>query len=469
MAKQAKVKDEQRKPITHENIYKVMLWVTYIVAGAFLVINLVKLNVPGIISIGGSLVLFSGVLLFMRKMGIRMYTKEFVVSVGLELIIFAISLFSGESYSDDFPMFLACIGMAGMYMEPKFTKIQIIIADVLLAAMYVISPAKGGALGQYILCYAIFTLAGFLFHLTIKRGRAFIDISGRHATEADNLLWTMHEMGEKLERDFNKSSESIEASTRGLEQGSVVVINSAGEVSERCGDVQKTIHAAGTQIQSLNSRVRGFEESLAENTGNMEAMMTQLHNVSEIIERTSSAVTEMREQMTEVAEIAERLGEISFKTTLLSLNAAVEAAHAGAAGAGFAVVAGEMKELSENSERFSEQVAEVVGHLLGRVERISDQFSGSARALNRSETRMSELQQSFGQLTQQFEALYENIGEQTRSVEAVDEIFGQLNEKVSEMKQSSAENQSTVEDIVKAMDDYRENIGRVIANTKVSV
>ncbi|MBQ9948349.1 MAG: hypothetical protein IJO91_08165 [Oscillospiraceae bacterium] len=473
MAKKEKVQktrktaEERRKPITHDKIYKIMLWVTFIVAGAFFLINVFKMNVPGIIAVGGAILLFAAVVFVMKKVRIRSYTKEFVVSIGLEFIIFAISLFSGESYSDDFPMFLAVIGMSGMYMEPKYTRTQIVIADVLLGIMYLVDSKKGGPLGQYILCVVIFTLAAILFFLAIKRGRAFIDMSGQQTLQTQNLLWKVQEMGEDLEKDFNESSARIADSTKQLEAGSVSVIEGAGSVADRCKDVHQKIRVTGTQIVQLNKHVKTFEEALGENGENMEAMTSQLQHVNELIERTSTAVSDMKQQMNEVAAIAEQLNEISFKTTLLSLNAAVEASHAGAAGAGFAVVATEMKELSENSERFSDRVAEVVSHLLAQVERISEQFGGTTAAIDRSAGTMTELQGSFSALTQQFESLYDNINEQTRSVEAVDEIFEQLKTEVADMKLSSAENKTTVEDIVKAMDDYRENIGKVIVNTRV--
>lgn len=459
--------EERRKPMTHEKIYKIMVWVTFIVAGAFLVINLVKFNVPGIIAIGGSMLVLAGILFALKKMAVRVYTRELALSIALEGIIFAISLFSGESYSDDFPLFLAAIGMSGMYMEPKFTKIQIIVADVLLALMYLINPDKGGALGQYILCAVMFTLAGALYCLTITRGRAFIDIADKQASASNNLLWTMQEMGEKLEKDFDESSARIADSTQNLENGSALIITSTEDVSDRCALVQDKIRVTGKQIENLNKHVKVFEDSLSENTNNMEAMRGQLQNVNDIIERTSSAVNDMKQQMNEVASIAEQLGTISFKTTLLSLNASVEASHAGAAGQGFAVVASEMKELSEISERFAERVAEVVSHLLGQVERISDQFGGSTAALKRSENKMTELQGSFTELTKDFETLYDNIGEQTRSVEDVDEMFAQLREKIAYMKNNSSENKETVNEIIKAMDEYRENIAKVIVNTRV--
>ncbi len=457
-----------KKPITHEKIFKIMLWITFIVAGAFLLINVIKLNVPGMIAIGGSLVAFIITLFIMKWRHTRMVTKELVLGISLELIIFAISLFSGESYSDDFPMFLAVIGMTGMYMEPNFTKVQIVIADVLLVAMYIINPGKAESLSQYILCLVIFTLAAFLVLLTIKRGRSFIDMNREQALRSEELLWSMREMGEKLEIDFNKSSQRIDDNTRNLEKGSVTIIRGAGEVSDSCGSVQDKIHKTSHNITELNDQVRKFETALSENGSNMHAMTVQLDTVNDIINKTSKAVTDMKTQMNEVAAIAEQLGNISFKTTLLSLNASVEASHAGSAGAGFAVVASEMKELSDNSDRFSERVSEVVSHLLMQVETISEQFESSTRALQRSENTMSELQDSFDHLTDRFESLYKNIEEQTENVADVDTIFRELKQKVAEMKHDSAENKSAVEKIVVAMDDYRESIGKVIENTKVS-
>lgn len=465
--KRAARAEKAKSPITHHQIYKIMLIVTFAVSGAFLLINVIKLNIGGMIAIGGSLLAFAAALWIMKMRKTSDLTKEFVVSIALELLIFVISLFSGESYSDDFPMFLAVIGMSGMYMEPKFTKVQIVAADVLLVIMLLIHPEKAGGLTQFLLCLVIFTLAAILFFLAIKRGRAFIDMAREQAAESERLLDSIQEMGEKLENDFSSSSHLIAESTKGLEQGSADIIRGAGIVADSCGDVQDKIRTTNEHIVELNRQVRKFEESLNENGTNMEAMQSQLKNVSEMIEATSQAVSDMKHQMNEVANIAVQLSDISFRTTLLSLNASVEAAHAGSAGAGFAVVAGEMKNLSENSDRFSDRVSEVVSQLLQQVETISEQFAGSARELERSEQTMTELQDSFGHLTKRFEKLYDNIEEQTSCVKQVDDIFTQLKSDVQTMKLSSAENKSNVAAIVVAMDDYRENIGKVVENTKV--
>lgn len=458
--------EKRKPPITHEFIFKIMLYVTFSVAGVFLLINIFKLNIPGIVAIGGCLLLFTVVIISMRNNQVKLEKQEFVVAIGIEIMVFSISLFSGDCYSDDFPMFLAVIAMTGMYLEPAFTKAQIIVADVLLVLMYIINPQKAESLSQYILCFGIFTLAGFLFRLAIKRGRAFIDISNEQAKASESILLDMRAMGDKIQQDFEDSSVSINESTDMLRKDSAAINENAAAVSDTCDEARTKVESTSEQIKELNIQLKRFEEALAENRENMNAMKEQLHNSIKGIEQTGNAVTAMKTQMNEVASIAGQLSDISFKTTLLSLNASVEAAHAGKAGAGFAVVATEMKALSENSDRFADRVAQVVENLLSQVNNISLEFERNTKDIELSEVTMSELQESFEQLNSRFDSLYDNIELQNESVGAVSSIFSQLKNDVDGMIAMSKENRKTVEQIAKEMDTYRENVGRIVMNTQ---
>ncbi len=459
-------KAQEKKPISYDRIFKIMRGVTVGAASAFLILNLVKKNMPAVVVIGLCLVLFVGSSLVLKKNNVTEEKRQFALSISLCFLVFVISLFSGASYSDDFSLFLAVIGMTGLYLEPKFTKVQIVVIDVLLVMMYFVHPEKAGETSQFILCYAVFTLAAILFYMAIKRGRAFIEISEERAALSEELLTSMRQMGVDLEKDFASSSVQIEDSTMGLERGSTSIAQGAREMSDSCNEVHDKILVTEQQIEELNKEVKQFELALTENQDNIELMNQQLQSVSATIHEANAVFQEMKEQMTNIAKVADELSTISFKVTLLSLNASIESAHAGEAGAGFDVVASEMRELSSSSDMFSKQVSDVVTEMLEKVETTAQQFEDSKGAIVQSEATMKELQESFEKLTKQFDTLYGNIEEQNHSVNQVDAIFGDLKGRVSEMYQYSVENQNAVHGIIEAMDIYKGNINRVIDNTK---
>lgn len=453
-------------PLSHETIFKIMQWLPILVSGVFFAKNVMENNLQAMIVIGACLLVFSAILLFMKVRKVKIYTKEFVLAIILPVLIFLISLYSGEAYSDDFPLFLAVVALTGLYLEPRFTLIQIVEAVVMLVVMYLLHPEKAESLSQYIMCGVIFALAASLFYQVIKRGRAYIEISEERAAEAEKLLASIRAMGVELQVDFENSSTQIDASTQNLQNGSLLIAQGAGEVSDSCNAVHDKIQETEAQIDELNEEVKKFENALVENRKNMEQMSLQVQAVGDIISESGNVFTTMEEQMAEIVSVAKQINDISFNLTILALNASVEAARAGEAGAGFSVVADSMRELSANSDMFSEQVAEVVEQLLKKVEKTTSRFADCKIAMEQSEGSMNELQSSFVKLTEQFEFLYGNIAKQNHNVSEIDSIFNSLNARVSDMHHSSKDNQDAVEAIIKAMDIYKENITSVVEKTQ---
>ena len=461
-----KKQTKEKQMMTPEKIYKIMQWLPVAVASIFFLINVIKGNTPAIIVIGLCLLAFIGVSVVSNKRNLDLYKKEYILAIALPTLVFMISLFSGASYSDDFPLFLAVIAMTGMFLEPQFTRTQMVLVDVYLVIMYIIHPEKSGGLSQYILCAACFTLAAALYYQVIKRGRAFIQINDNRAKESENLLNSVRSMGTELQNDFEQSASKINMRTQGLQKESAMIARGAGEVSDGCNIVLDKLRETEEQIGQMNEGVRTFEEALHENRSNVEAMRRQVDAVSETISESSATFRTMEEQMKEIAGIARQINDISFKLTILSLNASVEAAHAGEAGSGFEVVANEMRALSETSSGFSAQVSDVVKELLEKVEITSQRVASSDEALTESEETMSVLAGSFDRLHDQFEVLYGNIESQNNNVNQIHHIFGELNHKAAQMHSSSLANQDAVEEIAEAMTVFSGNVGRIVKNTQ---
>lgn len=460
------MEQKTKKMMTNEKIYRITKWVPILVASVYFLINVIKGQGPAMVAIGACLVVFISLFAIADKKQFSMYKKELMVSLALPTLVFVISLFSGASYSDDFSLYLAVIGISGMFLEPKFSLIQIYMIEAFFLVMYSIHPEKTEGTGQYILCMACFTVAAVLFYQVIKRGKAFIDISNEKASEAEGLLNSIRTMGADLQNDFDASSAKIEAGTQELMKGSALIAHGAGEVSHSCNDVQDKIKDTKDQIGQLNEEVKQFEAGLLENQNNVADMQNQINAVGEMVAESGAVFRAMEDQMNEIAGIAKQISDIAFKLTILSLNAAVESAQAGEYGSGFEVIASEMRELSESSGGFATKVEEVVKDLSKRVNITSEKFTNSEEALVQSKQTMAGLVESFDKLNKQFEELYGNIENQNRNINQIDYIFDELDHRVSDMHNSSVENKNAVEKIADAMNGYRENIDKVVKNTQ---
>jgi len=457
--------NETKKIMSHEKIYQIMQWMPVAVAGLFFLKNVIGGDKSAMLAIGVILAAFIGIVVFVRARNVNLYVREFTLALALPVLVASISLYSGASYSDDFSLFLAVIALTGVYLEPTFTKVQIVECDFLLALMYLVHPEKAGGLSQYILCVVVFTLAACLNYVLIKRGQGFIRMSEERAEESEKLLESIRSMGVELQRDFAASSEKIEESTAGLQAGSLVIAKGMEEVADSCWVVRDKIAETGEQIEYLNDEVGRFEAVLHENRCNVDTMSEQLGAVNEMVVQSGEVFRDMEAQMNEIAGIAKQISDISFKLTILSLNASVEAGRAGENGAGFEVLATEMRALSETSAIFSGKVSESVKQLVSKVGQTSERFADSEQALARSSRTMDDLVAGFEQLNAKFEDLYTNIECQNSNVNQVGTIFEKLNGRVSGMCGSVQQNQGAVNDIVDAMAEYKDSVGRIVENT----
>ena len=102
----------------------------------------------------------------------------------------------------------------------------------------------------------------------------------------------------------------------------------------------------------------------------IEAAQEELTSIKELSEQTAQMSRSMQSDMDALQEVIGHLNDviegietISLQTSLLALNASIEAARAGEAGIGFAVVAGEIRELAEKTQSLTQSMGEFVGNI----------------------------------------------------------------------------------------------------------
>ena len=464
------------KPISEDIMFRIMMIITFSVTAFFILKNVISKSVPGTIVTTTCLIVFALIIFVMKKMQVDKSKQQFAICICIIFLCFIISLFSGNYYSDDFPLYLAIVGLSGIYLRPNYTIIQVVIIDILLIAQYLIHPEKADPLSQYLMCMGILTVGVFTNYLTIKQGRAYIELAQARAEGAETLLSSIRLAGEDLLDTCEKSSKRIaglkevndllEQNANDLKEGYIEIDEDTKEVASTFEDVREKMNITEQQIASLNDEVRNVEHALGHNKDNMLEVTKQVETVKNILFSTNEVFHDLQQKIVEISGITEQLTKIASSTNMLALNASIEAARAGEAGAGFAVVASKVQELAEDSNRCSAQVNTVVSDMQYQIAKTTDQLAESTQAINTSVESLNGFHESFDSLTSQFISLYGNIYDQNINVQEMEQRIDELKLKITDMTYTSEKNQDTVASMTNALGIYKENVDMVVSDTE---
>jgi methyl-accepting chemotaxis protein len=190
-----------------------------------------------------------------------------------------------------------------------------------------------------------------------------------------------------------------------LTDGADQVAAASGEVSSSS---QQLAEGAGEQASSLEETSSSLEELAsmtrqnADNAQQADVLTNEagkvVNDVNEKLQRMTAAVDEISRNSEETQKIIKTIDEIAFQTNLLALNAAVEAARAGEAGAGFAVVAEEVRNLAMRSAEAAKNTSDLIGNTVNSAkegaklnEEANEAFKKNAEVVDKISNLVSEI------------------------------------------------------------------------------
>lgn len=203
-------------------------------------------------------------------------------------------------------------------------------------------------------------------------------------------------------------AESIEEIAKGATEQAMDTEKAAGDVmtiSELMSENAKCVSELNTAADNIDKqKEEGFVilNELVKKTKENKKAISEIHNV---IENTNENAARIENASTMIQKIAEQ-------TNLLSLNAAIESARAGEAGRGFSVVADEIRNLSEQSNEFAENIGKIINELKAATQR-------SVLTINDVEKATVEQTQGVTNTKEKFEAIALAIDSMKNSVNKI--------------------------------------------------
>lgn len=202
--------------------------------------------------------------------------------------------------------------------------------------------------------------------------------------------------------------------------------------------------AAGEQVASSLEEINAMTTINAGNSKQADTLMgTTFSVVSETVKLLQNLMTSMQEIAatgSETQKIITLIEGVAFQTNLLALNASVEAARAGKAGAGFAVVAGEVKNLAMRSSQAVKKTNTLIQVLLKKIEDGSQVF-------DKVNTGIEQVSQSAGQVRKLLSEVTQSSYEQSQGIRQVNTSMTDI-EKVMQENAASSEEMSTTINVI---------------------
>lgn len=263
----------------------------------------------------------------------------------------------------------------------------------------------------------------------------------------------------------SSSANQIQATTEQLSRGSEAqatqIVDTSAAVDEVAVSIQQVAENTSQCLQvaqQARDRAKVGAESVRGTIAGMDRIRDQ-------VQETAKRIKRLGEGSQSIGEIVQLIGDIADRTSILALNASIQAAMAGEAGLGFAVVAEEVERLAERSNDATKQIATLIKSIQTETaeavaameESTKEVVQGSRVALQAGEA-LSQIDAESVRLTEIIQAITFSAKQQARGSEAIARSMSEISDVTQQTAEGTRQAAESVSELARLADELRTSV-----------
>ena len=295
--------------------------------------------------------------------------------------------------------------------------------------------------------------------------------------QLQNAFYTMNKdlnaLVNRIQKSGNQitsSADQITASGRNLEATVTEQVASTNEVSATAHGIAATsrdLVKAMEQVAAMAEQTTVAAGNSKDNLNHIDSVMHQLIEATQVI---SSKLEIMDKRANNISRVVTTITVVADQTNLLSLNAALEAERAGEYGAGFSVVAREIRRLADQTavatleiEQMIKEMQSAVSTGVTEMDKFTKSVVDSVEEVGRISEQVAQVIQQVQGLTPRFEQVSQSVDEQSQGAQQISEAM----EHLSQASQQTAGSLRETNHALEELDEATHSLKREIARFKV--